>query len=773
MDLNPEFLQQLVITFKSELEEATQIITNELLKLEKEKLTEEQREKIIGVVFRAAHNIKGSSRSLNIKNVGVIAHHIESLFSSIQKKIITITSQHIDLCLEAVDNMQLAMQSFIDKTTLPFDIEDLIARLEKGESLAKETMPSSSTWTKSTEQNASEQQASLTPKTEVSTPPQATTLQEQVTHPDTDEIMTKVKAGQKDTIRVSIDNIDHVSALMEEMQVNKIAITDHYSELMKLALKTKNFAEIWQQILYFMKGAVGKGGGENLQKLFDKGEDYFTDITNSTLYLQKNMRARINEFSTLSDSLQDEIRMLRLVPMSNLLCTMPRYARDLGRQLNKKVDFHIIGDEVRIDKMVLERLKDPIIHLLRNSIDHGIESSEERQAKHKNDVGQINIHIKEENSQIFISLFDDGAGIDIKKIVEIAENKNMVTKSELEKMNEQEKLDLIFRPGFSTKEIITEVSGRGVGLDVVKANLSNLNGQVSVQTELNKGTTFSLRVPLTLSSERGLLITSCGQLFVIPTSAVQRVLIIRAEDIFVVEGSQAIMVDNYPVPLLSLTDILGLEQQEIPTQDKLHIMVVKKGWNAVAILIDNIIGEREIVIKLLQPPLTNVLCVAGGTLSGSNQVIIVINPSDLINTALHLGKIRRINLQDESAKTISQPHILVVDDSITTRSLEKNILESKNYQVTVAVNGKEAWDRLQKQTFSLLITDITMPIMDGFTLTEQVKKSEKLRNLPVIIVTSLGSDAEKKRGIEVGADAYIVKSEFESGTLLDIVEQLV
>ncbi|TAK73919.1 MAG: hybrid sensor histidine kinase/response regulator, partial [Gammaproteobacteria bacterium] len=218
---------------------------------------------------------------------------------------------------------------------------------------------------------------------------------------------------------------------------------------------------------------------------------------------------------------------------------------------------------------------------------------------------------------------------------------------------------------------------------------------------------------------------------------------------------------------------LGLEQQILSAKDRLSIIVIKKGWDLVAVLVDEIMGEREIVIKPLQAPLTNIAMVAGGTLSGSNQVITVINANNLVNVALHHTKLPRTTFQEDSNEVVSRPHILVVDDSITTRSMEKNILESKHYEVTVAVNGKEAWDLLQKQNFSLIITDVNMPIMDGFTLTEQIKNSEKLRELPVIIVTSLGSDAEKKRGMEVGADAYIVKSEFESGILLELVEQLV
>jgi two-component system chemotaxis sensor kinase CheA len=235
-----------------------------------------------------------------------------------------------------------------------------------------------------------------------------------------------------------------------------------------------------------------------------------------------------------------------------------------------------------------------------------------------------------------------------------------------------------------------------------------------------------------------------------------------------------IILDGHTLPLRTLADVLNFEKMETPAVSHTYsVVIIKADRQCVALLVDKIIGEREIVIKRLNLPLFKVSCIAGATLLERNQVVTVLNPNDLIHVALHLSTMQRVVAQDALTKKNYRPRILVVDDSITTRTLEKNILENKNYQVTVAVNGKEAWDLLQDQSFSLLITDVSMPIMDGFTLTEYVKQSEKLNKLPVIIVTSLGSDEEKERGIKVGADAYIIKNEFESGSLLEIVEQLV
>lgn len=729
MEFNPEEFRKLLETFRMEMDECLQTMTDGLLQLEKNNLTEGDFKTAVEKIFRAAHTLKGAARGLGIKPVGDIAHHLESLFSAIQKKEIAISSNLIDLGLEAIDNLRSAMQSYIDKKPLSFDIDNLLERLEKGDTLKN--------------------------------PQEKKIVKQTVTHPE------------DETIRVAIENLDRVSAISEEIQINKIAIDDHYLELTHLVTTTKEFTTLWKQTWVALKNQLGKSFGDYFQKLYHSCGDCLVDMNQKTEELHKEMRTRINELTLLSNSLQEEVRLLRLVPITSLLQMMPRIVRDIAHELKKEVELTITGDEIKMDKQVLEELKDPLIHLLRNAIDHGIEPAAIRQAQGKSAVGHIHIQITEEGGQIIFDISDDGAGIDVQQITQIAKNKNLVAKSELENMNENDILNLIFRSGFSSKDMITDVSGRGVGLDIVKSNVDSLKGQVSVKTEINKGTTFHIRVPLTLTSERGLMIKSGGEIWMIPTSGVERVLVMQSQDIVEIEASEAIMLDKHPVPFRTLSDVLSLPQKTLMNEDSLPIVIIKKGWQMIALLVEEIIGEREMVIKPLRAPLQNIACVIGGTLAGNGRVLIVLNPHDLITRAVHAKKAIRAKQEDMTISKKSRPRILVVDDSITTRTLEKNILESRDYEVVVAANGKEAWDLLQEEKFSLLITDVMMPVMDGFTLTENVKKSEKHRDLPVIIVTSLGSDAEKKRGIEVGANAYVVKNEFESGALLEIVSQLV
>lgn len=730
--MDEDISKQLLEIFSSELEEKLQIITDALLKLEATAADNSDAE-TISAIFRAAHNIKGSAHSIGIIHVSEIAHHIESLFTDIKKGTITIQPEIITRCLTAVDGMRVAMQCFLDNQPLPPNVCQLTASIDTPESV-----------TPTIKDSSSEKNNALI----------------------TEKKPTDLNAYE--TVRVSLHGLDRISAMMEELQINKMAIDDHYAELSHLENKIKKFDVLWQKIM----NNTAKTSNEFFQREQNLAIDYWTEISDTVGQMHQYMHMRIHNLTILCDSMQEEIRMLRLVPAATLLSHFPRTVRDLARELNKKVELKIIGDTVKLDKMILESLKDPLIHLLRNAIDHGLESAEVRKAHGKSEIGHIVITVKEEGSHILLTISDDGGGIDIKKVADTAQSKQIITASMLKTLKEEDILQFIFSPGFSTKEHITDISGRGVGLDVVKSNLTDLKGEVTVTTELSKGTTFCLRVPLTLVSDRGLIVMSAGQQFALLTDAVERVLWLKVNDILEVEATQMILVDDHAVPLRDLASILALQELKPLHQDEFPVVIIQKNQQRLALLVENIIGEREMVIKPLQPPLAHINGISGATLSGGGQIILVLNIRDLLDMALHTKKDLRINVQKTTQKSSDQTHILVVDDSITTRTLEKNVLEASGYKVTVSVNGKEAWDLLQKQKFSLIITDVDMPIMDGFLLTERVKGADSLRHMPVIIVTSLDSPVEKKRGIDVGADAYIVKGEFESGKLLEVVTQL-
>lgn len=753
MGIDPELLKQLIETFKVELEEQLQLLTDALLELEKNPT--EQNKELIAQIFRAAHTIKGAARSTGIHGIADIAHHLESLFAMIQKNKLQLSSKLTDLSLEAIDKMRLTMQASLNPDHQDWSPDGFLENMKK----QIELLTLNSTGKEDVQiKNTSEIQQESS-----DTRPNAKTKDQ-----------SEKKNPPSETIRVGLDQVEEVTALLEEMQINKIAIEAHYKNLSqlkeKLNIANKKFKG------YLDRGFDLKSETSEFYNGFQRFfQEDFKDINDLVSDMKSTMFKRIYELNNLSRDLQGEVRKLRLVPVSYALSDLPRMVRDLSKNLHKKVDLKIIGEEIHLDKIILENLKSPLMHLIRNAIDHGIETPEVRKKNNKPEKGTIVIRIMQKDDKILLSIEDDGAGIDSDQIKKILKKKNLLPASQVDSLSPNELLKVIFQPGFSTKEIITDLSGRGVGLDVVNSNLLNLKGQIRVYSEVGKKTMFSMELPLTLTQERGLLIRVKNNFFIMPSHAIERVMLFNPKELVHVEATEAILVAEEPIVLRSLANILDLDlDEEMPTKNNsLSVIILNTNSVRVALFVDEIIEELEIIIKPFQNPLNSINYFLGGTLSGSEHVIIVLNPNEIVKKTQSLSSSLLMNRAKEEPTEPKKAKILVVDDSITTRTLEKNILEHKGYEVVVAVNGKDAWDLLQKQKFSLLITDVMMPIMDGFTLTEKIKKQKNLRDLPIIIVTSLGNEEEKRRGIEVGADAYIVKNAFESTSLLNIVSQLV
>ncbi len=757
MALDTALMQQLLEVFQAELSEQLQLIADGLLRLEKG-IPDHERGEVLDGVFRAAHNIKGAARGVEVDSVVGISHGLESLFSAFKHGRLQPTAAAIDLSLESLDRMRDAMAAFKDERELGFDLPALLAKLQA----ALEAPPASTTAHQEPEDAAWSEAEGKVKEDQEPTPQDAPSGRE----------TAPTMALASEVIRVSIGKLDHVAAQTEELQIVKIEIEDHLSTLRRL-----------RDGLDTMKRILGKGfgdhtGGDNaarmeeLERRLEAGREAIMEADNLSLSLHKEFRESTNHLMLVANSLQSGVRMMRLVPWANVLQPLARSVRDIARELGKRVNYTVIGDEVEVDRLVLEGVKAPLTHIVRNAVDHGIEMPADRRALGKPEEGQLTITVQAEGSQIAVRVEDDGAGINLDVIRETALRKKIVTALELESMAPSEVMDLIFRPGFSSKEIITDISGRGVGLDVVRANLRRLKGNVRLETVDGGGTVITLQVPLTLVTDRGLLVRASGSTFVIPITAVERIMELSADEVQDVEASQVILLQERPLPLKELGVVLGRPQRNTPPGVKIPVVILSKGWEMVAFMVDEVLEEREIVVKPFAPPLVYVRNVIGGTLTGSGDVITVLNPGELVDSALYSSSTGRLFESDAGAEQKRQ-RILVVDDSITTRTLERSILESEGYQVEVAVDGGQAWEVLQESQFDLVITDIEMPKLDGFGLTDRIKQSEQYQAIPVVVVTSLATEADKQRGIEVGADAYIVKGKFETRVLLEVVRQLV
>lgn len=748
MDMSPELYKQLLVTFQAELDEGLLVISTGLIELEQCSSDAEKRKALIEKIFRTAHNIKGASRSLGIHSLGEISHAIESIFATFKNSNNTIPKSTIDICLEATDKIKLTMQSFIDKSPLPFDCDALITRMHKPLETVHAEPP--------------EVKAEVIIPAKKAAPDKVTPI----AHEHVAE----------ESIRISLNLVDRISALSEEFHVNKIALEDQASAMRHLYDKLNEFIPYWSNVLTMVDAMAQKNELLKIRDNVHVANDLLLDVAGQVTATFRENSVRVAEYSRLNHQLQETVSELRLVPANNLLVHLPRMMRDIANTLNKNVNIEIKGGDVRIDKYVLSELKDPINHILRNAVDHGIESSKVREELGKPASGTIVVEVKDMGNLVYFNISDDGEGLDFKKIKKRISEVSPELVDNLDTLPENQLIDYLFNSGFSTKDAITDISGRGVGLDVVKKNITSLKGHISVTSNPNAGTTFSICVPLSLSSERGLIVRCADTFYVIPTSHIEHVQNVNITELVNVEGNQAIIIDKKPVPIKSLSSVLNLPQED-SKRNLFPIVTMKYDQYKLAFVVDEIIGEKEIVIKAISDPLSHILCVEGGTLIDRNKVALVINPEQLICSSLKTSHyMKHYNIAPEKevkSDQIKALHILVVDDSITTRTLEKNILESNKFHVTVAVNGQEAWELLNRTPFSLVITDVSMPVMDGFELTKKIKTSDKFNTIPVIIVTSLGSDAEKMRGVEVGADAYIVKNEFESSLLLKKINELV
>jgi two-component system chemotaxis sensor kinase CheA len=470
------------------------------------------------------------------------------------------------------------------------------------------------------------------------------------------------------------------------------------------------------------------------------------------------------------------MKKVLMLPAASLLEIFPKVVRDLARDRGKEVELVTRGGDTEIDRRILEEIKDPLLHLVRNAVDHGIEKPEVRLSEHKPRRGTVMLAVTPKSGNaVEIIITDDGAGIDAQKVRAAALKTGAVSQEEAQRLSEGEALSLIFRSGISTSPIITDISGRGLGLAIVEEKVEKLGGTLSLESRPNAGTTFRIRVPLTLATFRGILVRAGESLFILPTINVRRVFKVNEEEIKTVENKETILCDDQLISLVRLDSVLGLPPRSVTGErrDYVHAVVLGSADKRIAFLVDEILDEQEILVKSLGRQLSRVRNIAGATLLGTGQVVPILNVSDLMKSAVKVSTSRgRAATAAEKAAT-KRKSILVAEDSITARTLLKNILESAGYVVKTTVDGADALTELKAGSYDLLVSDVEMPRMSGFELTEKLREDKRLAELPVVLVTSLDSREDRERGIDVGANAYIVKSSFDQSNLLETVRRMI
>jgi two-component system chemotaxis sensor kinase CheA len=472
-----------------------------------------------------------------------------------------------------------------------------------------------------------------------------------------------------------------------------------------------------------------------------------------------------NELSRSLNDLQDRAMRTRMVPLSTITDKLQRAVRDLSRAQGKTVHWDVRGTDTELDRGVLNQLSDSLLHLVRNAVDHGIEPEAQRKAAGKPPESNVRLHAMQLGSEVIIAVTDDGDGIDIERVRQQAVHQGIDT----EGMNEDDVLQLIFHSGLSTTTFVTDVSGRGVGLDVVRTNVEAARGRVEVRSQPGVGTEFRIIVPITLAVMRCLLVESGGQRFALPFHRVVRSQAFDPSSETRAEGRLMVWVDDQPVPVSTLADVLGVASAE-PANGP--IVVLADTSRRHGFQVDRLVGQRDVVLKALSTLLPHLPAVAGASVEPDGGVLLVLDPPGLIQRARHSNR--------STAPTVAvapgagpQGRILVVDDALTVRELQRSILERAGFDVRVAIDGMDALSKLAESPSDLILTDVEMPNMDGFALTEAVRAHPSLANIPVLILSSRSSESDRLRGLNAGADGYIIKSSFDEGSLLAAVNRLI
>jgi two-component system chemotaxis sensor kinase CheA len=664
----------------------------------------------VHVLLRSAHTLKGSARMLDLGDLGQVAHGMEDLFKELEGGSRPLTAGLIDLLLVATDALEALTAQAHSGGEIAVNVEMVLEGLRTG----------------------------VLPEVPAAPPPTAV-------------VPEKV---ERETVRASVARLDQLINLLGETLIVRRMFEERGRQLDALRGRMEVFLR-----------RLRKAENYRLAKaILDELTRFGLDFERDTLAL-----------NYLTEELHTSAMELRMLPLATITDDLVRMARDLAREQQKEVDFALRGEEVELDRMMLEAVRPMLLHMLRNAVDHGIEPPEERQRAGKGAGGRIELTARYEGGGVRLTLRDDGRGIDPQRVRQVAVEKRLITAEEAAALSDEEAVYLVLRPGFSTREIITDISGRGVGMDVVKANVDRVKGNLVIHSTPGRGTEMILQLPLTLALVTGLLADCEGETYAIPLHYVTEILRLTERDILTEGGREVIRVRGTTLPLFALRDILGLPRQQGIAPGRVTALVLSFREQQLACLVSSSLGVQELVVKGMGKQLKSVEFFSGATILGDGAPALILSVPDLFGASLS-GKGTRLRQEfEQTREQARRGRILVVDDSITTRTMEKNILETHGYEVTVAVSGPDALGKLAAAdyAFDLVVSDVEMPGMTGFELTKRLRELERTRDIPVIIVTSLASDSDRRKGIEAGAQAYIVKGSFDQGTLLDTVETLI
>lgn len=783
-----EFLRELLADFMIEAAEHQQAIISGLLELEKNP-DEKDRQIIVETTFREMHSLKGAARAVNIIEIERLCQGLESVLSLLKQKSISISKYFFDTMHRAMDLLNQYITDIAEKKKT-ISNDQLVNTLKDVQSLCVGTItPIKKTTLQATTlndkpENISAENSSSSITSAVSTTTESTkSVEDKIGSDDFSPPTGKAMAVVNKVVEpVDIDSPYYTKKetkiVRQEMSGSKETVRIYVTKLSDLLNQAEELITAKNMFGHDLKELKGMG----IQYNKVKGKQILSDdvshlICEDLSILAKNMDQHYRIMARTVDDLLFSIKHTLLLPFSTILDLFPKLIRDLARDTQKEVLFTVTGAEMEIDRRILEKIKDPIIHLLRNCIDHGIELPEERLKKKKPQSGEINLSIEKINDrEITLEISDDGIGIQKEKVIESSIKLGIISSEKAEKLTDSEIFNLIFSSGLSTSPFITDLSGHGLGLAIVSESITQLGGSIIVDPEYTNGTKFIITLPITLQIFRGILVKIGENQFIITMNSIEKAIRIKVSDIKTIENRDTILYNGENIGLVWLEQVLNLSTKKprIDRHNYLSALVLASGQQRIAFVVDAILDEHEGIIKSLGSQLINIRNVSGATLLGNGKVVPVLNAIQLIdeaNSDLSQGHLLS-NIEPEEPIAEKQ-RVLIADDSITSRSLLRNIVESAGFIVTTAVDGFEAYKLLQEEVFDLVVSDVEMPRLNGFELTVKIRNDEKISELPIVLVTALEQPSDKQRGMESGANAYIVKSNFEQSNLIDAINRLI
>ncbi|MCC6677741.1 MAG: hybrid sensor histidine kinase/response regulator [Phycisphaerales bacterium] len=730
---------------------------------------------IVEPLMRAAHSIKGAARIIGLDAIVSLAHAMEDCFLAAKAGHEALSPARVDQLLKAVD---------------------IVSELR---SLAEPDLPA---WTRSQSDRLSELTArlrapppSVAPQPEpavraampAATPPpsEAPPSAAPTSAPPPAPSATIATAAGGQTVRVAASALTRMLFLAGESTVEAARLQSLRSLLTGLKLRERALETAVQELREHhgrhglptpMAPAVGaarhagpgEGGVDSVARAVSGMQ---TALADQSVRFDEAFR-RLEE---LSGALYSEILRSRMRPFAEGITAFPRMVRDIARQLGKPVDLRIQGESVEVDRDTLQKLESPLTHLIRNSLDHGVETPAERIAAGKPPTATIVLAARHQSGSLVIEVRDDGRGIDLEGVRRKVVERRMVDAATAENLTPAELMEFLFLPGFSTKQGVTELSGRGVGLDIVQSAVREVGGTVRLDSELGRGARFTIRLPITRSVIRGALVRIAGELYAVPLARLDRIALVSEADIRPVQGRLQFTLEDESVGLVHASEILGGERAP-SGNDVLPVLVVGAGGDRCGLGIDQVCGEEDLVVRPLDPRLGAVPHIAASAIRSDGTPVFVLDVDDILRSlkqSLHEGRVLGVASAQGATTRKSRRRILIVDDSITVREVERQLLTRRGYDVEVAVDGREGYSALRAGRFDLMVTDVDMPRMTGIELIRAVRREPRFAELPIIIVSYKDREEDRLLGLEAGASAYLTKSSFQDDSLIRMVEELI